>query len=117
MKALKYLGIGLAIIVVVYVLRELLQKSAKTSIDLSGFDKDKKSVMITVKTNGENPKNYVVLFSQATKTTLQCNDFRLEVGALGEIMVFRVLDQNNREVAVKWFQFSKPEILTIYSEN
>lgn len=123
MKFLKYILYGIGIIFILSIIVKAFQKSVQSTIKLSGYDKTAKSIDIELLSNGENSQKFKVYFSQLTKTSLQLNDYRLLVGSLlskdnnDGLMVLNLFDDKNNTIAVKWFDFKKPETFTIYSEK
>lgn len=116
MKILKWLAIFVGCLLLVGILIAIIKKAARTRIELTGFDATLKTVTVSVYANDRLTKTYTIPVNQLSKTSVMANDYRVETGLVGTLVPFRVVDDRNQEVAVTWFDFNKPQKLTIFSE-
>ncbi len=116
MKILKYLAVFVGLLILVGILIEIFKKNARTVVNLASFDLQNRLLTVDVVSDGRVINSYKVPFKNPAKNTLVANDYLVEVGNLGDLVVFRVLDAAGREMAVKSFNARTPELFTIYSE-
>lgn len=116
MKILKYLAIVVGTLFLIGVLIDMFKKNAKTMVKLASFDLLNRTLEVEIISDNRVINTYNVPFVQPAKITLSANDYLVEVGNIGDLVLFRVLDHAGREMAVKAFNAKTPNTFTIFSE-
>ena len=116
MKLLKYLAIAIGLIFLLSILFKMFQKSVKTSIFFDGIDRVKDTATLTIMANGQLVTVYDIPLSVASSQVYAANDYRVDVSQLGNLIVFKVLDEQNNVLATKPVDKTKPVVFPIYSE-
>lgn len=116
MKVLKTLAVIVGIIFLVSIILKMMQKAVKTSIEFNGINKATNTANLRVYGNGKLITSYNVPLSVMSEQTYSANDFRVKVSQLSNLVVFRVYDDQNKEVANKPVDKNNAPVFIIYSE-
>lgn len=95
-----------------------MQASAKTAIELTGFDAVNKTINLNFISNGKIVKTVKLSAGSIIKQNVyQINDYRLKVNQFGNIATLEVFNVNAEKVASSIFDFAKPQEQQIFNEQ
>ena len=116
MKILKYILIGIGILIGLQVLGKMLQKSVNTRIVYKGFIRGENKLIIEVYANNQLINTLHIQLTALQKQTFNVNDYRVEITNVATLVLFRIIDDKGREVnKIPIDVFTSPETI-IFNE-
>ena len=101
MKFLKFLAITVGIVFLLSIILKWLEKSKKTTIKILSIDNKNKTMQVQVMANDSQTALYTVPFGTIERKVFKANDYSLEIGIAGDLVAFRVLNEQGKEMALK----------------